>query len=70
MPESLPQHGEIVAIWGKPDNVFDTDPLGIAASKPVRDVQRAVPAFAPATQKALIPAAWRQLVPNEGGNAA
>lgn len=70
MPESVPEHREIVAIRRKPHNVFDTDPLRVSASKPVRDAQRSAFACAPAAQKALIPAAWRQLVPNEGGDAA
>jgi hypothetical protein len=70
VPKGLPEHREIVAIWGKPNDVFDTDSLGIAALKPVRDAQRGAFAFAPAAQKALIPAAWRQLVPDEGGYAA
>jgi hypothetical protein len=70
MPESVPEHREIVAIRGKPNNVFDTDPFRISALKPVRDAQRAAFAFAPAAQKALIPAAWRQLVPDEGSDAA
>ena len=70
VPEGVPEHGEIVAIRGKPNDVFDTDPLRIATLKPVRDAQRAPLAFAPAAQKALIPAAWCQLVPDEGGYAA
>ena len=70
MPKGLPEHREIVAIWGKPNDVFNTNPLGISALKPVRDTQRAPFAFAHAAQKALIPAAWRQFVPDEGGYAA
>ncbi len=70
MPKGLPEHREIVAIWGKPNDVFDTDPLGISALKPVRDAQRAAFAFAPAAQKALIPAARCQLIPDERGDAA
>ena len=70
MPKGLPEHREIVAIRAKPNDMFDTDPLGIAALKPVRDAQRAALALAPAAQKALIPAAWCQLIPDEGGYAA
>jgi len=70
VPKGVPEHGEIVAIWGKPNDVFDTDPFRISALKPVGNAERAAFAFAPAVQKALIPAAWRQLVPDEGGYAA
>ena len=70
MPKSLPEHREIVAIRAKPNDMFDTDPVGIAALKPVCDAQRAALALAPAAQKALIPAAWCQLIPDEGGDAA
>ena len=41
MPKGLPQHRQIVAIRAKPNDVRDTDPLGIAALKPVGDAQRA-----------------------------
>jgi hypothetical protein len=58
MPEGLPEHREIVAIRAKPDDMSNTDPLGIAALKPIRDVQREALARAPAAQKALIPTAW------------
>jgi hypothetical protein len=68
--KGLPEHGEIVAIGGKPDDVFDTDPLRISAFKPVGEAQRAAFAFAPPMQKELIPVAWRQFVPDEGGYAA
>jgi hypothetical protein len=70
VPEGVPEHRQIVAIRGKANKVFDTDPFRISASKAVRDPQRAAFAFAPAAEKALIPAAWRQLVPDEGGDAA
>jgi len=60
----------MVAIRGKPNDVFDTDPLGIAAFKPVGDVQKTAFAFASAAQEALIPPARRQLVPDEGSYAA
>ena len=70
VPKSFPEHREIVAVRGKPNDVFDTDPFRISASKSVGDAERAAFAFAPAAQKALIPAAWRQLVPDEGGYAA
>jgi hypothetical protein len=70
MPKSIPEHWEIVAIRADPDNMFDTDPLRITAPIPVRDAQRAAVALAPTAQKALIPAAWCQLIPDEGGYAA
>jgi len=70
MPKGLPEHREIIAIRAKPNDMLDTDPLQIAALKPVRDAQRAVLALAPAAQQLLIPAAWRQLIPYEGRNAA
>jgi hypothetical protein len=70
MPKGLPEHREKVAIRAEPNNVLDTDPLGIAAPKPVRDAQRAALALAPTAQKALIPAAGCQLIPYEGGYAA
>jgi len=54
----------------KPNDVLDTDPLRIAPLKPVRDAQRAALALAPTAQKALIPAAWYQLIPDEGCYAA
>jgi len=59
VPEGLPEHWKKVAIWANPDDVRDTDPLGIAALKPVRDAQRAALAFASTAQKTLIPAAGR-----------
>jgi hypothetical protein len=68
MPESVPEHREIVAIRAKPNDMSDTDPVGITALKPVGDAQRATLALA--EQKALIPAAWRQLIPDESGYAA
>jgi hypothetical protein len=70
MPKGLPEHREIVAIRAEANNMLDTDPLGIAAPKPVRDAQRAALALALTAQKALIPAAWCQLIPDEGGYAA
>jgi len=70
VPESVPEHREIVAIRGKPNDVSDADPFRISALKSVCDAQGAAFALAPAAQKALIPAAWRQLVPDEGGYAA
>jgi hypothetical protein len=70
MPKGFPEHREIVAIRAKPNDMLDTDPLGIAALKPVCDAQGAALAFAPAAKKALIPAAWCQLIPDEGGYAA
>jgi hypothetical protein len=38
MTKGLPKHREIVAIRAKPDDMPDTDPLGITALKTVRDV--------------------------------
>jgi hypothetical protein len=70
MPKGLPEHREIVAIRSKPNDMLDADPLGIAALKPIRDAQRVALALAPTAQKALIPAAWCQLIPDEGGYAA
>jgi hypothetical protein len=49
--------------------MFNTDSLRIAALKPVSDPERVAPAFAPAAQKALIPVAWRQLIPDKRGYA-
>ena len=70
MPKGLPDHPEIVAIRAKPDDMLDADPLGIAALKPICDEQRAALALAPAEQKALIPAAGCQFIPDEGRYAA
>ena len=70
MPKRLPEHREIFAIRAEPNDMLDTDPLGIAAPESVRDAQRAALALAPTAQKALIPATWCQLIPNEGRNAA
>jgi len=70
MPKSLPEHRKIIAIRAKANDVLDTDSLGIAALKPVCNAQRAALALAAAAQKALIPAAGRQLIPDEGGYAA
>jgi hypothetical protein len=70
VPEGVPEHREIVVIRAESNNMLDTDPLGIAAPKPVREAQRAALALAPTAQKALIPAAGCQLIPDEGGNAA
>ena len=70
MPKGVPEHREIVTIRAKPNDMLDTDPLHIAALKPVRDAQRAALALAPTAQKALIPAAGCQLIPDEGGNTA
>ena len=70
MSKDLPKHREIVSFRTKPNDMLDTDSLGIAALKPVSDAERVALAFAPATQKALIPAAWGQLIPDKGGYAA
>src|SRR5688572_5538228 len=50
--------------------MLHTDPLGIAALKTVGDAERPAFALAPPEQKTLVPSAWRQLIPNERGNAA
>src|SRR5688572_15854447 len=63
MPKGIPERREVVAIRGKPNAMLDTDPVGVAALKPVRDAQRVALALAPTKQKTLIPAAWRQLIP-------
>ena len=70
MPEGLPEHGKIVTFRPKPDDSPHTDPLGIAPPIAVGDPQRMALALAPTTQEALIPAAWPQLVPDEGRDAA
>jgi hypothetical protein len=70
MPKCLPEHREIVAFWIEPNNTLNTDPLRIAAPKPIRDAQRVALALARATQKPLIPVAGCQLIPDEGGYAA
>lgn len=70
MPKGLPKHWKIVAFRPKPNYSVDTDLLGIAPPKAVRDAQRITLALAPAMQKALIPAAWHQLIPDEGSDAA
>ena len=70
MPKGLPEHREILAIRAKPNDMLDTDSLRIAALKPVSEAERVAPAFAPAAQKALIPIAWCQLIPDKRGYAA
>src|SRR5687767_2906717 len=70
MPKGFPEHREVIALRVEPDDMFHTDSLWIAALKAVGDAQRLAFAFAPRKQKALVPPAWRQLIPNEGGNAA
>ena len=37
VPKGVPEHREVVAFRGKPNDVFDTDPFRISALKPVRD---------------------------------
>jgi hypothetical protein len=71
MPKGLPKHREIVSFRTKSNDMLDTDSLRIAALKPVSDAERVAPALlAPAAEKALIPIAWRQLIPDKGGYAA
>jgi len=66
MPKGLPKHREIISFRIKTDDMFDTDSLGIAALKPVSEAERATPALlAPAQEKALIPVARRQLIPDK-----
>ena len=70
MPKGLPKHREIVSFRTKPNDMLDTDSLGIAALKPVSDAERATPALlASAAEKALIPIAWGQLIPDKRGYA-
>ena len=71
MPKGFPEHREMIAVRIKPNNVPDTDSVRIATLKPVGDAERAPPArLAPAKEKALIPPAWRQLIPDKRGYAA
>ena len=70
MPKRFPEHREIVALGPDPDDVPDAHPLGITAPETVRDAERLAPALAPTPEKALIPAARRQLIPDEGRDAA
>jgi hypothetical protein len=70
MPERVPEHREIITLGAKPNDMPDTDPVGITALKSVRNPQRIAPAGTPSKKKALIPAAGPQLIPNESGNAA
>jgi hypothetical protein len=70
MPKGFPEHREIVTIRAKPNDVLDAYPVGIAASEPVRDAERAALALASPAQKPLIPAARHQLIPDEGCDAA
>ena len=71
MPKSLPQHRQIISFGPEPNNMPDTDSIGIATFKPVRDAERAASALlAPANQKALIPPTRRQLIPDKRRYAA
>jgi hypothetical protein len=70
MAKGIPKHREIITIRAKTNDMLNTDPLGIAALKPVGDAERVALALAPAAQEALIPAAWGQLIPDESGYAA
>lgn len=70
MPKGVPEHWEIVALGHKSKDVPDADPIGIAALKPVGNAQRAALTLASTVQEALIPPAWRQLIPDEGSDAA
>ena len=70
MPKGLPEHREIIAIGIKSNDMPDTDSVGIAALIPVGDAQRSALALASTAEKVLIPAAWRQFIPDEGGYTA
>jgi hypothetical protein len=70
MSKGFPEHREIVAIRAKPNDMPDTDPLRIAAPKPVSDAQRVALALAPAAQKALVPTARCELIPDKRSDAA
>jgi hypothetical protein len=71
MPKRLPKHREKVSFRTKPNNMPDTDSIRIATFEAVGDAERATPALlTPATQEALIPPAWRQLIPDKRGYAA
>jgi hypothetical protein len=71
MPEGLPKHREIIPFRTQSHDNPDTDSLGIATLKPVSDAERVAPAFiASASEKALIPVAWCQLIPDKRGQAA
>jgi hypothetical protein len=71
MPKGLPKHRQIISIGAQPNNMPDTDSIRIATFEPVGDAERATAALlAPATQEALIPSAWRQLIPDKRGYAA
>jgi hypothetical protein len=71
MPKGLPKHRQIISIGAEPNNMPDTDSIRIATFEPVGDAERATAALlAPAKQKALIPPAWRQLIPDKRGYAA
>ena len=71
MPKGLPKHRQIISIGAKPNNVPDTGSIRIATLEPVGNAERATPALpAPPNQKALIPPAWRQLIPDKRGDAA
>ena len=70
MPKGLPEHRKMVTFRPKPNYSLHTDPFGIAPPKAVGDTQRTALALTPASQKALVPAAWQQLIPDEGCDAA
>src|SRR5687768_1486800 len=69
MPKGVPEHRKIITLRAKPNDMPDTDPVGITALKSVGDPQRVALACTPSKQKVLIPAAGHQLIPNERGNA-
>lgn len=70
MPKGVPEHREIVAIRDKSNDMLNANPIGIAALKSVGEPQRAAPALARTMQEALVPSAWRQLIPDKGSDAA
>ena len=69
MSKGLPEHREVVAIRAQPNQMLNADPFRIAALKPVCDAQRVTLALASTAQETLIPAAWCQLIPDEGCDA-
>ena len=70
MPKSFPKHCEIIALGRKSDDMFDTDALGIAASKAICDTQGIATTYTLSLKQTLIPTAWCELIPNESCYAA
>jgi hypothetical protein len=57
------------AVGREANDVQHTESIWIAAPQLAADAQRESTALAPSTQQSLIPAARRQLIPDEGGDA-